>query len=244
MCDFFSFVTEPEGHGNERFYFNWTQRKKNFEGADSHDHIIEHYKLKDSACNKFEYNPLTNKFTVDRINNEVNDTVQAEAWVTNLDFKKIVKPLIIKPIIHPFHDIKKVSRPTDEHILLLKKWDSVGDSVWGSVRGSVRDSVGDSVRDSVGNSVWDSVGDSVGNSVWDSVGDSVWGSVRGSVRDSVWGYLSSFFDIKYKHDFTPATQLWEQGLVPSFDGTTWRLHSGEKADIVFEISKDKLQEYK
>ena len=28
--------------------------------------------------------------------------------------------------------------------------------------------------------------------------------------------------------------------MPSFDGTTWRLHTGEKAKIVFEITKEKL----
>ena len=64
-------------------------------------------------------------------------------------------------------------------------------------------------------------------SVWDSVGDSVW--------DSVGAYISSFFDIEYGYDFTPAIKLWEAGLVPSFDGTTWRLHSGEGADVVYEL---------
>jgi len=53
--------------------------------------------------------------------------------------------------------------------------------------------------------------------------------------DSVWAYISSFFGIKYNYDFTPAIKLWEQGLVPSFDGTTWRLHSGKKAEIVYEM---------
>jgi hypothetical protein len=61
------------------------------------------------------------------------------------------------------------------------------------------------------------------------------------VRDSVWAYISSFLSIKYKYDFTPAVHLWEQGLVPSFDGTTWRLHSGKNADIVFEISAKELK---
>ncbi len=80
-----------------------------------------------------------------------------------------------------------------EYYLLGEKesWDSVRDSVWGSVRGSVWDSVWgsvwdsvrDSVRDSVWGSVWGSVRDSVRDSVWDSVRDSVWDSVR----DSVWG---------------------------------------------------------
>ena len=99
-------------------------------------------------------------------------------------------------------------------------------------------SVGASVRDSV----WDSVGYSVWASVWDSVGYSVWDSVRDSVRDSVWAYISTYFDIKYNFDYSSAKNLWERGLVPSFDGKIWRLHTGKNADIVFEIEKSKLQE--
>lgn len=197
MCNFFSFVTEPENHGGKHFYFNWKQRQEDFKGADSHDHIIQHYNLNGNICNTYEYNPLTKKFVVDQINSETNDKVRAEQWVTTLDFKKIIKPLIIKPIIHPFEDMRKVTHPIEEHILLLKKWASVGDSVGASVR------------------------------------DSVWTSVR--------AYISSFLSIKYKYDFTPAIHLWEQGLVPSFDGTIWRLHSGKNADIVFEISAKELK---
>ena len=75
-------------------------------------------------------------------------------------------------------------------------------------------------------------------SVWGSVGYSVrysvWASVRDSVGDSVVAYTSSFFSINYERDFSPAIKLWESGLVPSFDGKTWRLHSGTIADVVYE----------
>ena len=81
---------------------------------------------------------------------------------------------------------------------------------------------------------WDSVWDSVRASVWDSVWDSVRASVRDSVWDSVGAYTSSFFDIEYKHDFSPAIKLWEMGLVPSFDGTTWRLHGGPDARVMWK----------
>ena len=84
---------------------------------------------------------------------------------------------------------------------------------------------------------WASVGDSVWASVWDSLGD----SVRASVGASVWAYYSSFFDVEYKFDYSSAIKLWEAGLVPSFDGGTWRLHSGGNADVVFEW-KPEVQE--
>jgi hypothetical protein len=149
---------------------------------------------------------------------------------------------------------------TDKEVELLKQWASVWASVWDSVRDSVWDSVRDSVVasvwDSVWASVWASVWDSVRDSVWDSVRDSVWDSVRdsvvASVRDSVWDsvgvYISSLFPnitkwkyIEHKKGVNPfqsGIDLWRAGLVPSFDGKTWRLHGGERAEILYEYKKD------
>ena len=108
----------------------------------------------------------------------------------------------------------------DEDLELLKQWCSVRNSVWSNVE----------------NSVWDSVCNSVCNSVWDNVGY--------SVRDSVWAYIGSLFPNiqkwKYKnhehsqYPFQSAVNLWYRGLLPSFDGKIWRLHSGEKAEVVWE----------
>jgi hypothetical protein len=58
--------------------------------------------------------------------------------------------------------------------------------------------------------------------------------VEASVYDSVRAYASSFFKIKYAHDFSYAIKLWSSGFVPSFDGKKWRLHSGKKAEVVYE----------
>ena len=73
---------------------------------------------------------------------------------------------------------------------------------------------------------------------WDSVRD----SVRASVWDSVWAYIGSLFPNitkwqyiehpKGEYPFQPAVDLWKSGLVPSYDGKVWRLHSGKNADIV------------
>ena len=171
-----------------------------------------------------------------------------EKWLAELN-----KVFVRKAIIHPFQ-IKPPENITEEHIQLLKEWASVGASVWDSVGASVGASVwasvGASVWDSVGASVWasvwDSVGDSVGASVWDSVGASVWDSVWASVWDSVGAYTGTFFILPRKswkytetikteeYPFLPLVKLWEQGLVPSFDGKAWRLHGGENAKILWE----------
>ena len=70
--------------------------------------------------------------------------------------------------------------------------------------------------------------------------DSVWASVGASVG----AYISSFFSldewqlngkIVRENPFQPAIDLWEAGLVHSFDGKVWRLHAGKDAQIVSEM---------
>lgn len=137
--------------------------------------------------------------------------------------------------IYPF--TIKPPKITKQHITLLKDWASV----WDSVRASVWASVRDSVRDSVWNSVWDSVLASVLASVGDLVWDSAWDSVGASVR-AYTGYIFTPCVKKWKHikhkkgeyPFQPAVDLWKKGLVPSFDGKTWRLHGGEEGKVLWE----------
>ena len=223
MCNFFSFVTDPVNHPAEYYYFDWEYRKADLddEGVDSHSHICAHFRLDEDRCNKYEYNPLTRKFVIDQINSERDDREAAKKWVKRLDFKTVVEPLIVKPIVNPF-ELPEVERVTDEQIDWLKSWASV----WGAARSPARDSVWESVGDLVGALVRTSVGGSVRASVWNSV--------RDSVGASVWAYISTFFAIEYQHDFSSAVKLWEAGLVPAFDGTTWRLHSGKSAYVVYE----------
>ena len=132
-----------------------------------------------------------------------------------------------------------VPKINEDTIGLLKNWNSVRNSVGNSVC----DSVSDSVRNSIWASVWASVCDSVWDSVWDSVCDSVGDSACESVCDSVGAYVSSLFPkienwihIEHKKGVNPfqaCIDLWKSGLVPSYDGTTWRLH-GEESKILYE----------
>jgi len=64
-----------------------------------------------------------------------------------------------------------------------------------------------------------------------------WATVRDSVRATVWAYCSSFFDLPELKKYQCLTDLWESGFVPSFDGTTYRLHAGMDAKIVYEWRK-------
>ena len=209
MCNFFSLVSNGNG---KIMYFDHKIRKQIMSNKlsyeqDSHTSIADYYGYKgkmEDKLNKYEYNPLTKVFTIDQINT-INDSQEVEKYCNNLDFKKIVPKLIVKPIINPLQIKRKNTNVTGNEIKLLKEWASV--------------------RDSVRDSVW----------------ASVWTSVGASVEDSVWAYYSSFFKIKYKYDFTSCIKLWEAGFVPSYDGEVWRLHSGKKANIVYEY---KLKEKK
>lgn len=227
MCNFFSFVTDPVNHPLEYYFLDWEYRKENlkWDDADSHSHICKEFNLREDVCNKYEFNPLTKAFKIDQINSEKDDSEAAKKWANRLDFKTVVEPLIVKPIINPLL-LPKVEKPTDEQIGWLKELVSVLAPVWGAVGYSVRDSV------------WNSVGDSVLDSIWDAVWSPVRDAVRVSVWESIWSsnrvYFSSFFNIEYKFDYSSAIKLWEAGLVPSFDGGTWRLHSGKNADVVYE----------
>ena len=216
MCNFFSFCTQPSA-SSDFYYFDWQARlNMNHVGADSHSHICAHFGINEDQCNKWEYNPLTKELYLDMQNDPKTDTKRVKKWVDKLDWNTIVAPLIIKPIINPL-ELPAVDTITDEQISWLKEWASVWSSVWSSV--------------------WDSVGDSVWSSVWDSVGD----SVRSSVRDSLRAYVSTLFKIEYKLDFTSAVKLWEAGLVPTWDGSVWRLHTGADAHIVYEWKPEEVK---
>ena len=241
MCQFFSLVSDPQAQ--KIMYCDWVVRKQildkklSFE-PDSHTAIAAccGYNAKqEDTLNKYEYNPLTKVFIVDRIDNEIDDSASVEKYCNELDFAKIVPALNVKPIIHPFK-INPPKKITKQHLDWLKEWASiidsvrasVGASVRASVRASMRASVGASVRASVEASVWDSVGASMRA----SVGASVWDSVRASV----WVYTGSFFLLKKRNSYPYQclVELWNTGLVPSFDGKIWQLHGGKKAKILWE----------
>ena len=246
MCNWFSCVSNGKGF---MYYLNAEHRQVIYDGGelackkgqpittkdglDSHSAIANFFGVDCDKVNKYEFRPLDRKFTIDQINTS-DDSAKIKRKCQRLNYKKLSPPeLIMKPIFHPFEGAKR-KKATRQDIELLKKWDSAWNSVWASVWDSVRVSVRDSVWDSVRDSAW----------------DSVWVSVRDSVRDSVGAYTGSFFKIddwkyikhkKGEYPYQPLVDLWERGIVPSFDGKTWRLH-GYKGKVIKEITKQELAE--
>ena len=131
---------------------------------------------------------------------------------------------ILSEILFPVNPLLILaSEITEEDKKRLKVWASVGASVWASVC----------------DSVWASVGASVGDSVWASV----WNSVRASVGASISSLFPNIKQWKYiQHKeginpFQSGIDLWKKGLIPSFDGKTWRLQGGKSAHILYEMIK-------
>ena len=216
MCNFFSLVSDPTAQ--KIMYCDWAVRSKVLSGEldiepDSHTAIAKYHGYnarQEDKLNKYEYNPLTKKFTIDQINNEIDDSASVERYCNEMVFAKVIPALVVKPIIHPFK-VKPPKKITEKHLDLLKEWASMRDSVRASVRDSVRASVGDSVRDSM----WDSVGAYTGS----------------FFLLETWKYINHEKGI---YPYQCLVDLWEQGLVPSFDGKKWRLHGGEKGKILWE----------
>jgi len=240
MCKAFSCVVAKSG----KVYWQT--------GMDSHDELIEKFNLRhrDDTTDKQEMRLARVEITPDKgyLYPEENWTLKIDEeikpiwWHKGLENKCLecldlwkgeVYQFNLEEARNPINPLTKKHKPNKQDIDNLRKWASVRASVGASVRASVRASVGASVWDSVGYSV----GASVRASVWDSVGDSVW--------SSVWAYAGSLFPNiktwKYtehkegEYPFQPAVDLWKRGFVALFDGKIWRLHSGKKADIVYEM---------
>ena len=227
-------------------------------GIDSHDEIISLNKIKDDTTDgdlikfaKIEITPdkgylyPEDKWTLKIDENTtprwLTKSKQDLCWVAFGKWKEqIYSGINLAEAINPINPLKlQPNEVTEADKELLKKWASVRASVGVSVWASVRASVGALVRDSVGASVWALVGASVRA----SVGDSVWASVGDSVGASVGAYIGSLFPNITEWQYAPKTDgypyqscvdLWKRGFVGSFDGKTWRLHSGPKASIVYE----------
>lgn len=158
----------------------------------------------DCMKQRYEEMMLTDELTLDQIKQMSLDAEQRVGY----RLSEVLFP--INPLSLP-----KIT-PTEADIALLHDWASVGDSMW----------------------------DSVWASVWDSVRASVGDSVRASVRASMWAYIGSLFPAITKweyvnhtpgvYPFQAGADLWRRGLVPSYSGGVWRLHSGAAAEIVWE----------
>jgi len=237
---FFSFVTQPS-ESLSVYFFDWKQRlQMKHAGADNHLRICNYYGLDEGDCNKWIYYPLTKDLRLDEQNDLIDDTEVVKWWVDNLDWGNIIEPLIIKPIVNPFK-LPAVETVTDEQIGWLKELAKImghfGQFEWFSLHKLV----GQNVVDLIWDSVWWLLESDSDHSIFKLVRHNVPNSdtelvyaIDDSVSFLFRAYVGSFFKTESVLRVTPAIKLWEAGLVPSFDDTTWRLHTGVDARIVYE----------
>jgi len=192
-------------------------------GVDSHDALEKEFNLNPPKTDKYReddteifarveivpnngekypylYPELDWKFKLDEDIKPIWFTNKQEkmALEAHKQWKDIIYQFNYKETRNPFNPLNvRKHKPTKSDLLLLKEWDSVGDSVGASV-----------------------------------------GSLFPNIK--VWKYCKQ----SDKYPYQPCVDLWQHGLIPSFDGKVWRLHSGKNADIVFEISKEELQKLK
>jgi len=244
MCDFFSFCSD----GKKKYYFDWTDRTTlkdlNF---DSHASIAKHFLLNEDDLNKYEYNLFIKQLTVDNLCCMENKE-DVQFWCDNLNWKEVIEPLIVKPIVNPLLLETKIS--VGEAIKPLKKWQVIYSTIYSAAYSSAASEIYSEVYSAVtlaigsaANSiVYSAVALAAGAAVYSAVASAIYSAIHlnagsavySAVYSALWAYISSLFDIQYKYDFSSAIKLWESGYIPSFDGTTWRLHCGKKAKIVWE----------
>lgn len=249
MCKFFGLVSDGKG---KPYYFDWNLRKKVLSGEletynpDSHTSIAEYFGFKgrkEDKLNKYEYNPFTKKLSIEQINGK-DDSKEIGHFCKTLNFKKIVRPLVIKPIIYPF-DIEppKINK---KHIELVLDWIGIRSNairnIWEQVTDTIDIKVGETVRYIFGYNACVGAGDRI----YSDIGDSIFSDpdivdisfrhvrhLRNSIFDSVSAYYATFFDIKYRYDLSPAQKLWNMGLIPAFDGDIWRLYGGKRTKVLW-----------
>jgi hypothetical protein len=102
-----------------------------------------------------------------------------------------------------------------EHIKLLEEWVGIYGIRYGCRYGLNKE----------WEELFENIFDVVRKNAWKEIRDSsvIWGIVHMSVVTAVHDYM--------RKKSQPLVRLWESGLIPSFDGTLWRLHGNN--GIVF-----------
>jgi hypothetical protein len=214
-------------------------------GTDSHEDLIRAAKLMDDGReqtfvrveitprNKSYLRPDAWTYRVDQDDRPEwyrEEFAEAECRKAHAEWlNKLRAVLPEQDLVNPF-GVPPPNEITPAHLALLREWASVGDSVWASVV----DTTWASGWAAVKASVWASVKASVKDSVWDSAWDSVWAYAGSLFRlpRSAWKNTEHIPGDGYP--FQPAVDLWHQGLVPSYDGMTWRLHGGPDGRVLWE----------
>jgi hypothetical protein len=131
--------------------------------------------------------------------------------------------------------------------IALTAWDKVGPCLWNDLYMNVEANYRKLDVDCSGIAVCNSVAAYLGLDKLDqAMNDTVGDSVSDGQRALYTTYFTNITEWKYKNGYTsgnpytPGAALWQQGLIPSFDGTTWYLGSGSSCKVVYAILEKDL----
>jgi len=263
MCNFFSLLSDGKGNIFYLDAKQRKDTKEKYDSPDSHTSIADYYGFKglqEDEFNKWEYNPLTKILTLDHRNTE-DDCVLVTEKCRNLDFRTIEPLLIVKTIKNPLYEQTEVT-DADIDLLrqwIAVKGSIEANNHYNFSTEEISNITNNLMRDIIGITIQNYIRESILSFIWDIIWcrdsfirDAIWLSLSNKIKDSdskecsnlweyvqastlclTWSYISSFFTIKYQYNFSSIIKLRERGLIPSFDGTTWRLH-GYKGKILWE----------
>ena len=239
MNDFFTFWTEGDG---ELIYFNHEMRQvlNSRDDIGPIDALMEYYKKNAYKLNQYLYNPITKKLTMKQMCSGKDDKKIVKSKLKDLDFSKIVPELIIRDIVNPLSIHRSAEGVTPEETKMLDDWiinysdrnpifyrslaQDAWQFIWDNIHKPVCCPTLEAVRISLAKFFFASCKDNVENSIYNAY--------------VIYGF-SFFNNTSQSSQQVALEQLFKNGLVPSFDGNVWRLHTGPQAKIVYETPSKK-----
>jgi len=191
MCSFFSFISDGKGQIK---YFDYEQRKEGAkmpdtgeppESYDSHTSIATYYGItgaKEDEWNKWEYNPITEKLTLDKLNT-TNDRTQVLEALKAVDFQALcgdverIRELIRCMLdVHWFANDGQLPEGVKLFDTRAAAWAAARDAAWAAARdaagaaarAAARAAAGDAARAAAWDAAWDAARAAAGDAAWDA----------------------------------------------------------------------------
>ena len=226
-------------HGKTAKYFDWNQRQESREvsyNAHSHQFICKFYGLDEEQCGFYSYDPIHNK--VDIVKSEQVKWTNGFAFkfAEGLDFYTIAPLIHVRPVLNPLA-MRPIESVSSKHIRQLESWAKVTREEIGGY--------GSLAIGTLGTDLYEAVADTIEYELTNVIKGMIFKSIvkdggNNIIRlyDAIRLYAYSFFKLDFGTRAQDLLDLWYDGLVPSFDGKTWRLHSGYDAKIVYRWMPD------
>lgn len=191
MCNFFSFLTDGD---HKLYYFSGDDRRKRVKfrdgqdvaSYDSHTSIARYYGISEDDWSKGEYNPYTDKLTLDQ-----QQTTWDEGRVRNMlagvDWRGLCGDLKgARAFLRELKDIPWFKPDGTLHdgdgIKLFETWDAARAAAWNAAWDAARDDA----WNAAGDAAWNAAGDAAGNAAGDAAGDAAFHAALDAAGDAAW----------------------------------------------------------